>query len=187
MSARKRIPPNQPVPLKLTATERKLLLEDVTCLDLELVEPIEQTPTSKPIEFSLDDWEQLGGFVAAEANHTDNKKLQKKLDRIFEKIQNILDTYDDQPDAPGSLPDFLMRVSADPDEEPASLPIRPIRRKPKLGLKLAAHDQRGDDAEPRHKGKVPTVHRGRSGVPTRRLWRRAGLPRLLEGDPKSSA
>lgn len=136
MPFRKPIPPNQPVPLKLTPTERTLLLEDVTCLDLELVEPLEQTPASKPIEFSLDDWEQLGGFVAAEANHTEDKKLQKKLDRLFEKIQDTLDKYDDQPDAPGSLPDFLMRVSADPDEEPVILPIQPLKRKAKLGLKL---------------------------------------------------
>jgi hypothetical protein len=106
------------------------------CLDLELVEPLEQSPASKPIEFSLDDWEQLGGFVAAEANHTDDKKLQTKLDRIFEKIQKILDTYEDQPDAPGSLPDFPMRVSADLDEEPAILPIRPLKRKANLGVKL---------------------------------------------------
>ncbi len=45
---------------------------------------------------SLDDIEELQGNVAAEANHTENKQLQRRLDRIFEKLQTFLDKYDDQ-------------------------------------------------------------------------------------------
>jgi len=43
---------------------------------------------------SLDDIEEIQGYIAAEANHT-KKKLQKEFDRIFDKLQVYLDTYDD--------------------------------------------------------------------------------------------
>lgn len=48
------------------------------------------------LELSLDDIEEAQGYVAAEANHTPEKKLQKRLDKLFEKLQTFLDRYDDQ-------------------------------------------------------------------------------------------
>lgn len=48
------------------------------------------------VEWSLDEIEDVQGYVAAEANHTKNKKLEKKLDRLFDKLQVFLDSYDDQ-------------------------------------------------------------------------------------------
>ena len=48
------------------------------------------------VELSLDDIEEIQGYVAAEANHTENKKLQKELYRLFDKLQVYLETYDDQ-------------------------------------------------------------------------------------------
>ena len=47
-------------------------------------------------DMSLDDIEELQGYVAAAANHTDTKQLQRRLDKIFEKFQTFLDDYDDQ-------------------------------------------------------------------------------------------
>lgn len=48
------------------------------------------------LDLSLDDIEEAQGYVAAEANHTPDKKLQKRLDKLFEKLQTFLDRYDDQ-------------------------------------------------------------------------------------------
>jgi hypothetical protein len=48
------------------------------------------------LNLSLDDIEEIQGYIAAEANHTKNKKLQKELGRIFDKLQVYLDIYDDQ-------------------------------------------------------------------------------------------
>ncbi|MCK6556649.1 hypothetical protein L6Q96_19045 [Candidatus Binatia bacterium] len=45
--------------------------------------------------FSLDDIEELQGAVAAEANHATNRTLRDRLDRIFERLQEVLNTYDD--------------------------------------------------------------------------------------------
>ena len=48
------------------------------------------------LDLSLDDIEEAQGYVAAEANHTRDSKRQRRLDKIFEKFQKFLDTYDDQ-------------------------------------------------------------------------------------------
>ena len=41
--------------------------------------------------------DKLGGFVAAEANHTKDKRMRKELDRLFDRIQTTLDSYTDEP------------------------------------------------------------------------------------------
>lgn len=48
------------------------------------------------LDLSLDDIEDIQGYVAAEANHTLDTKLRKRLDRLFDKFQKYLDEYDDQ-------------------------------------------------------------------------------------------
>lgn len=48
------------------------------------------------VEWSLDDIEDVQGFVAAEASHTNNKKLERELDKLFDKLQVYLDSNDDQ-------------------------------------------------------------------------------------------
>jgi hypothetical protein len=95
MRTRKHIQPGGKVGLKFTAAERKLIL-DLMCLDDNYAQVIRDTPAKEPVQFTLDDWEDLGGHIAAEANHTDDKKLGKKLDAIFNKVQKILDTYTDE-------------------------------------------------------------------------------------------
>jgi cell fate (sporulation/competence/biofilm development) regulator YmcA (YheA/YmcA/DUF963 family) len=47
---------------------------------------------------SLDDIEDVQGYVAAEANNTENRLLQKQLNKIFDKLQVFLDRYDDRAD-----------------------------------------------------------------------------------------
>lgn len=96
MDRRKQIKPGTKVGLKLTAAERKLLLDDLIVLDDSYAQAIRETPTDQPVQFTLDEWEDFGGYIAAEANHTENKKLGKKLDAIFNKVQKILDTHTDE-------------------------------------------------------------------------------------------
>lgn len=96
MDRRKRIKPGTNVGLKLTAAERKLILDDLMVLDDSYAQAIRETPTDRPVQFSLDEWEDFGGYIAAEANHTEDKKLGKKLDAIFNKVQKILDTHTDE-------------------------------------------------------------------------------------------
>jgi hypothetical protein len=96
MPAKKQIQPGEKVPLKLTATERKLVLEDLMCLDDNYERIIRETPTGKPVMMTLDDLDNFGGYIAAEANHCDDKKKEMKLDAVFEKIQSVMDRYTDE-------------------------------------------------------------------------------------------
>ncbi|MBI2181365.1 MAG: hypothetical protein HYU31_11200 [Deltaproteobacteria bacterium] len=48
------------------------------------------------LELSLDDIEEVQGYIAAEANHTRSKKVQREMDMVYEKLQKFLDDFDDQ-------------------------------------------------------------------------------------------
>jgi hypothetical protein len=81
--------------VKLTLQERDLIRNETLCNpDFARFAVIEGKGVI--LNLSLDDIEEIQGYIAAEANHTKNKKLQKELDRIFDKLQVYLDTYDDQ-------------------------------------------------------------------------------------------
>lgn len=96
MPAKRRLQPGEKAPLKLTAAERKLVLEDLSCLDQEHEQIIRGTPAGKPVMLTLDDLDDFGGYIAAEANHCDDGKKLKKLDAVFEKIQGVMDRYTDE-------------------------------------------------------------------------------------------
>jgi hypothetical protein len=92
---RKQIPHDSKLPVVLTFKERDLIRDNTFCNpDFGKLGVVEVK--SIKLMMSLDEIEDVQGYVAAEANHTDNKKLQKDLDKIFQKFQAFLDTYDDQ-------------------------------------------------------------------------------------------
>jgi hypothetical protein len=92
--------------LRLSSPERKLLLGDPIHIHDELAEPIRNTATGALVMLTLDDWDDLAGYVAAEANHTTDKTLRKKLDAIFSKIQDVLEAHtDEEPPKPLKIED----------------------------------------------------------------------------------
>jgi len=93
----KAVPSGGKVPLQLSQGERELIIEH-TLADDELTAPLRATTASSEkavYSFTLDDLEDLAGFVAAEANHNKNTKLQRELDRLCERINEVLDSYAD--------------------------------------------------------------------------------------------
>ena len=51
----------------------------------------------KPVyRFTLDELDELMGYVAAEANHTPDRKLEKQLLKIFSRIEQLLATHTDE-------------------------------------------------------------------------------------------
>lgn len=96
MPAKKQVRPDEKLPLKLTAAQRKLVLEDLTCLDREIAQVFQDTPSGQPVKLTLDELDDLGGFVAAEANHCQNKSKARKLHAVFDKIQSLLDKFTDE-------------------------------------------------------------------------------------------
>ncbi len=96
MPTKKQIQPGEKVPLKLTITQRKLVLGDLLFLDEGHEQIIQGTPSGKPVWMTLADLDDFGGYIAAEANHCDDGKKQKKLGAVFQKVQAVLDKYTDE-------------------------------------------------------------------------------------------
>lgn len=97
---RKRIRPGEKLPLELNARECELILEH-TFASEELTGRLRIVPRPgvPPVyRFTLDDLDELSGYVAAEANHAKEKKLQKELDRLFARIASVLESYTDEDD-----------------------------------------------------------------------------------------
>ncbi|MHB9111009.1 MAG: hypothetical protein ACYC4D_00015 [Thermoleophilia bacterium] len=92
---KKKIPLDSKLPVKLTVRECNIIRDETFC-DPRLVRLASVDGKHVLIEWSLDEIEDVQGFVAAEANHTENKQLETALDRIFIKLQVYLDSYDDQ-------------------------------------------------------------------------------------------
>ncbi len=88
---KKPIQSNEAVPLKLTAAERKLILEGLKCLDRAHEEIIRNTPPGKPVMMTLDTLEDFADYIAGEANHCDSPKQEKKLDALLLKIESVED------------------------------------------------------------------------------------------------
>ena len=61
--SKKPIQPGEKVPLKLTATERKAVL-DLACLDEESEASVQAAPSGKPVMMTLEDLENLGDYLA---------------------------------------------------------------------------------------------------------------------------
>lgn len=98
----KPVRPGERVPLKLSNRQRELILKH-TFADDELTAPLHVAPVSNKASgysFTLDDLEELMGYVAAEARHTKDKNLQKELDRLFERMGEVLNSYADEDDGP---------------------------------------------------------------------------------------
>jgi hypothetical protein len=92
---KKFIPSGTKILIKLSLREKELIL-DHTLVDSNVTEPLEQAiPKKDSIEigFPLDDLNDLLEFIAAEANHTENKKLEDELDALYEKLEEIEQAY----------------------------------------------------------------------------------------------
>jgi hypothetical protein len=137
MPTRKQIQPGKQLPLKLTAAERKLLLDALIVTGMEYEQMLRRTPTDQPVMMSLDDLEDFGGYVAAESNHCSDKKKQKSLATIFGKIQGLLDAYtDEEPPKTVKLADARKaKVSSDQAVQIAEWAAQALAAAEQLGIK----------------------------------------------------
>jgi hypothetical protein len=101
-SERKRIAADEKVPLELSDRERELILKH-TFADEDLTGRLRVVP--KPGElplyrFTLDDLDELAGYVAAEANHAKVKKLENELHQLYVRIATVLESFTDEDGPP---------------------------------------------------------------------------------------
>jgi hypothetical protein len=100
MRHRKRIAAGEKVPLELTERERDLIMKH-TFAGNNLTDRLRVVPTpgQRPFyRFTLDDLDELAGYVAAEANHARVKKLEKELRQLFGRIADALESHTEEPD-----------------------------------------------------------------------------------------
>lgn len=111
-----RIKPTDKLPLELSPSERKLLLENVL-VPLDLIKRIRLTlikDGKAEFHFTLDELEELAGYIAAEAIHATSKKMENKLNKIYLRIFEIMDHYTDQEEEPiDGLGVFHRQLSGD--------------------------------------------------------------------------
>jgi len=81
------------VEIKFTPEERDLIIADTFAgPDLTKRLRIAEIKGKQLIaSYSTYELEELIGYIAAEANHTDDKKIQKRLDRLYERLDTILE------------------------------------------------------------------------------------------------
>jgi hypothetical protein len=97
---RKQIAADEKVALELSDRERDLIMKHTFAGD-ELTDclRIVPRPGEPPVyRFTLDDLDELAGYAAAEANHANDKQLQKQLRRLHDRIAGVLEFYTDQED-----------------------------------------------------------------------------------------
>ena len=93
MPDRKYVKRDETVGLNLTAAERKTLLRDVELLDDDYEKALRETPADQAIEFTLLDWDYLGGELQIEAEAAGDPKRKMRLNGIFARIEKLLAAY----------------------------------------------------------------------------------------------
>jgi hypothetical protein len=96
---RKQIAVGENVSLELTERESDLIMRHTFAGNnltdrLRIVPSLGRRPSYR---FTLDDLDELAGYVAAEANHAKVKKLEKELRQLYGRIAEVLESYTDEP------------------------------------------------------------------------------------------
>ncbi len=93
----KKIHYDEPVEVSFTQGERTLILEH-TFAGPDVTDRLRIASTQGcqlVAKFTLDDLDELLGYIAAEANHADDLKLQKQLDGLHGRLKSTMESYDD--------------------------------------------------------------------------------------------
>jgi len=97
VAKRIRIPAGQPVGLKLTQTEREFLLNTLIDIDKEVEDKLRAVaPGESKVMLTLDELDLLAGSIASEANHTEDKKLEQRLERIYDRICQLEEMFEEE-------------------------------------------------------------------------------------------
>ncbi len=96
---RKQIAVGEKVPMELNDRERDLIMHH-TFAGNELTNRFRIVPDpGRPPShhFTLDELDELAGYVAAAANHSKVQKLEKELRGLYARIAAVLEFYTDEP------------------------------------------------------------------------------------------
>jgi len=93
---RKKVEAGDRVPVRLSARQRELLFEE-TFVDSAYAKRLRSAKSGSYFvgEFTLDDLEDILGYVASAANHADDDRLEEELDQLWGHLRHIQGSYDD--------------------------------------------------------------------------------------------
>jgi len=89
---KKNLPYERKLPVKLTLRERDLI-RSTMFLNSDFDKDGTVVGESITVNLSLDEIGEIQGYIAAEANHTRNSKLERELNQLFDKLQTLLDEH----------------------------------------------------------------------------------------------
>lgn len=93
----KKIKPGEPIRVELSERDRELLLGH-TLADPEYANRLRPIGLRRFVaEYTLNDVEDIMGFIALEANNTKSTDLQTELDDLFDRLEVVQSLYDDGP------------------------------------------------------------------------------------------
>lgn len=83
------------IPVRLHVEERDLILkETLASPDLtDRLESAKQVTDSVVVYYSSEELDNLIGYVAAEANHNHDRKMQEILNALHDSLEALLDSY----------------------------------------------------------------------------------------------
>ena len=81
-----------PVPIQFTRRERELIV-NLMSVEPEIIDRFHLAilkGEALVVNLSAGDLDTLLGAIAADANHTEQKRLQKELDKLFNRLDRLL-------------------------------------------------------------------------------------------------
>jgi DNA-binding MarR family transcriptional regulator len=96
---RKHIEPGTRLPVKLSTRERDLVVERAfldPAIEAQLRRPV-ATGSTILVHLYLDDIDDLLGYVSAEANHCDDRKVRRVLEAVRDRLAGMLQQFTDEP------------------------------------------------------------------------------------------
>lgn len=86
------------IPVRLHVEEKDLILnETLAGPDLtDRLEAAKEVLDAVVVYYTLDELDNLLGYIAAEANHSHDRKIQEALDDLSDSLEALLDSYTDR-------------------------------------------------------------------------------------------
>jgi len=83
------------IKVAFTAREKELIIEH-TFYDPDFDERLKEDSGNQLfiVELTFDELEDMIGYIAASANHTDNKELEFELDALYDRLYNLVESID---------------------------------------------------------------------------------------------
>ena len=83
------------IKVAFTAREKELIIEHTFC-DPDFGGRLKEDSGNQLfiVGLTFDELEDMIGYIAASANHTDNKELEFELDALYDRLYNLVESID---------------------------------------------------------------------------------------------